>query len=104
MDIFIDQFFNIDIMRQSLPLMMSGLWMTLKLCSAVILLGLIGGLFVALGNMSERRWLRWISIAYTDLFRALPPLVLLIFIYAGLPFAGVNISPFYAVVIAFLLN
>ncbi|KQQ75135.1 polar amino acid ABC transporter permease [Rhizobium sp. Leaf321] len=104
MDIFIDQFLNIDIMRQSVPLMISGLWMTLKLCSAVILLGLIGGLFVALGNMSERRWLRWISIAYTDLFRALPPLVLLIFIYAGLPFAGVNISPFYAVVIAFLLN
>ena len=39
-----------------------------------------------------------------DFFRALPPLVLLIFVYSGLPFAGLDLSPFVAVVIAFLLN
>ena len=31
-------------------------------------------------------------------------LVLLIFVYAGLPFAGLRLSPFTAVVIAFFLN
>ncbi|MEC9196476.1 MAG: ABC transporter permease subunit, partial [Pseudomonadota bacterium] len=30
--------------------------------------------------------------------------VLLIFVYSGLPFAGINLSPFVAVIIAFLLN
>ena len=104
METLLDQFFNLEIMRQALPLLLKGLWMTLKLCSAVIVLGLAGGLVVALGNMSPRRPIRWISIVYTDLFRALPPLVLLIFIYSGLPFAGINISPFSAVVLAFLLN
>jgi len=39
-----------------------------------------------------------------DFFRAIPPLVLLIFIYAGLPFAGLRPSPMTAVAIAFLLN
>jgi polar amino acid transport system permease protein len=39
-----------------------------------------------------------------DLFRALPPLVLLVFIYAGLPFAGIDISAFGAVAIGFFLN
>jgi len=47
---------------------------------------------------------RYAVIAFIDLFRAVPPLVLLIFVYAGLPFAGLDISPFAAVCIAFLLN
>ncbi|MCY1665396.1 amino acid ABC transporter permease [Rhizobium sp. SL86] len=100
----IDQFFNLSIMAKSLPLMLSGLWMTARLCAAVILLGLAGGLLVALANLSPRRWLRLPSIVFTDIFRALPPLVLLIFIYSGLPFAGIEISPFAAVALAFLLN
>ncbi len=104
MQTLIDQFFNISIMAKSLPLMLSGLWMTARLCAAVILLGLAGGLLVALANLSPRRWLRLPSIIFTDVFRALPPLVLLIFIYSGLPFAGIDISPFAAVALAFLLN
>ena len=99
-----DQFFNLTIMQKTLPLMLSGLWMTAQLCAAVILLGLVGGLLVALANISPRAWLRIPSIVFTDIFRALPPLVLLIFIYSGLPFAGVEISPFAAVALAFLLN
>lgn len=104
MDVILDQFFNIDIMRQALPLLLSGLWMTAKLCAAVILLGLFGGLFVALANLSPRRWLRFPAIVFIDIFRALPPLVLLIFLYSGLPFAGIQISPFAAVALAFFLN
>jgi polar amino acid transport system permease protein len=104
MDIFLDQFFNLAIMTKVFPLLVKGLWMTVKLCVAVILIGLVGGLVLALGNLSSRRWLRWPSIVFTDVFRALPPLVLLIFIYSGLPFAGIKVSPFAAVVVAFLLN
>jgi polar amino acid transport system permease protein len=39
-----------------------------------------------------------------DFFRAIPPLVLLIFVYSGLPFAGLRPSSLAAVAIAFLLN
>lgn len=104
MQTLLDQFFNISIMMKTMPLMLKGLVMTLKLCAAVILLGLVGGLLAALGNLSPRRWLRLPCIVFTDIFRALPPLVLLIFIYSGLPFAGVEVSPFAAVVLAFFLN
>lgn len=99
-----DMFFNIDIMRQSLPLLMSGLWMTLKLCVVVIGLGLVGGLFMGLCSLSPRAWLRRPTIVIVDVLRAIPPLVLLVFVYSGLPFAGVRMSPFAAVVVAFLLN
>lgn len=104
MDAILAQFFDLGIMAKSLPLVIRGLGITLLICIVVIPMGLIGGLITALGSVSHRRWLRWLSISFVDLFRALPPLVLLIFIYAGLPFAGVRVSPFLAVIIGFFLN
>jgi polar amino acid transport system permease protein len=47
---------------------------------------------------------RWPLIALIDVFRAIPPLVLLILIYAGLPFAGLDTGAWGAVALAFLLN
>lgn len=104
MDKFLDQFFNLQIMVAAWPTILQGLGVTVLLCLAVVPLGIAGGLVTALVSLSRRRWLRWIAVAYVDLFRAMPPLVLLIFIYAGLPFAGLQLSPFTAVVIGFLLN
>ena len=104
MDRLIDQFFNVEIMIAAFPTILQGLGVTVLICLAVIPLGLAGGLATALGSCSRRRWLRWTAVSFVDLFRAIPPLVLLIFVYAGLPFAGVRISPFTAVVVAFLLN
>lgn len=46
----------------------------------------------------------WPLIAHVDFFRAFPPLVLLIFIFFGLPFGGVDLPAFAAVVLTFLLN
>lgn len=104
MDQLIAQFFNLDIMAKALPTILRGLGMTLLICCAVIPLGLAGGLGAALATTARSRWLRWPAMALVDLFRAIPPLVLLIFVYAGLPFAGIRLSPFVAVVLAFLLN
>lgn len=104
MDQLVEQFFNVGIMVAAWPTIAAGLWMTVRLCVVVIVLGLAGGLAVALMSLSRHRWLRWTTAAFVDLFRAVPPLVLLIFVYSGLPFAGVRLSPFEAVVVAFLLN
>lgn len=104
MDALIATFFNIDIMIRSLPMLLNGLWMTLKLCATVIGLGAAGGLILALMAVSQKNTLRWAARAFIELFRALPPLVLLIFIYSGLPFAGLKISPFGAVAVGFFLN
>lgn len=104
MEAILDQFFNLDIMIQTWPVMVRGLGMTLLLCLIVIPLGLIGGLGVALLATCRVRPLRWAIIPFVDVFRAIPPLVLLILIYSGLPFAGLELSPFQAVAVAFLLN
>ena len=104
MEALTESFFNLDIMRQAWPFLWRGFLMTLMLCAIVIPIGLAGGLAVALLSGSRSRLIRWLVIGYVDLFRALPPLVLLIFVYAGLPFTGVDLQPITAVCIAFLLN
>lgn len=104
MEALIENFFNLEIMRQSLPFLLRGFGMTLLLCLLVIPLGFAGGLAVALLSGVRNRPVRWLMIAYVDLFRALPPLVLLIFIYAGLPFAGIELPALVSVAMAFLLN
>lgn len=104
MEQILEQFFNYGIMIEAWPIVWRGLGMTLLLSAAVIPLGLMGGLIVALLGDSRFRLVRWVTVIYVDLFRAVPPLVLLIFIHAGLPFAGIRMSPFAAVCLAFFLN
>ena len=104
MDAIIHQFFNFDIMTRALPLVLTGLQQTLLLCLIVIPLGLAGGLGVAVLVDAGGRPVRLSLAALVDLFRAVPPLVLLIFISAGLPFAGIELPPVAAVALAFFLN
>jgi polar amino acid transport system permease protein len=104
MEALLQQFFDFAIMARALPLVLTGLGQTVVLCLVVIPLGLIGGLLVALTSLAPSRTVRWTAAAAIDFFRAIPPLVLLIFVYAGLPFAGIRLSPLAAVAIAFLLN
>jgi polar amino acid transport system permease protein len=104
MDQLVDQFFNLEIMAKAGPIILHGFWMTLLLCLAVIPSGLAAGLAVALLSIAPHRALRWPVLGFVDFFRAVPPLVLLIFVYSGLPFIGLRPPPFAAVCIAFLLN
>jgi polar amino acid transport system permease protein len=104
MDAIVQQFFNVEIMAQALPLILSGLAQTAIICLIVIPLGLVGGLVFALLSLSPVPVVRWPTVMMIDIFRSIPPLVLLIFVYAGLPFAGVRLSPLSAVALAFFLN
>jgi polar amino acid transport system permease protein len=104
METILQQFFNLGVMEQAFPLILGGLKQTVIICLIVVPLGLVGGLAFALISLSRLRAVRWAAIAAIDFFRSVPPLVLLIFVYAGLPFAGFRLSPLAAVAISFFLN
>ena len=87
-----------------LPILWLGLQTTLLLSLMVVPLGLGMGLVLALLSTRREAWLRWPLMALIDVFRAIPPLVLLILLYAGLPFAGLELSAWGSVAIAFMLN
>ena len=79
---------------------MKGLTVTLMLCLAVIPMGLFGGLLAALASNSKYKIISWPTIAFVDFFRSIPLSIAHICIF-GASFAGIRLSPFLAVVIAF---
>src|SRR4051812_8200273 len=97
-------FFNLDIITKAWPIILAGLGNTVLLSLVVVPLGLVGGLALAMLASVRKPWVRWPLMAWVDFFRAFPPLVLLIFLYAGLPFAGLELGGFACVCIAFFLN
>jgi len=100
----IEVFFNTEIILAAWPILLAGLWSTILLSLMVVPLGMIGGIVLAVLSTVRNRWVRWPLMAWVDFFRAFPPLVLLIFLYAALPFAGLELGAFGCVAIGFFLN
>ena len=92
MDAFIDQFFDKEVMLRYLPDVMGGFWITLSLAASVIVTGILFGLLLAFLRAFQIRWLNVFIILYVDMGRALPPLVIMILGYFGLPLIGIELS------------
>jgi len=97
-------FFNLDILREVWPLLVEGLWLTLALAAVAVPLSIVIGLVIAVAQDLRSTPLRMVLVAYVDTLRAIPPLVLLIFIFFGLPFLGFRLGEFSAAVLALTLN
>ncbi len=97
---FAETFLNAGVFLRVLPLLLSGLLMTVELAACAILIGTPLGLVVAVLRLYAPRPVRWLATVYIDVFRALPMLVLLILIYYALPFVGIRLSSFVAAVLA----
>jgi polar amino acid transport system permease protein len=105
MDALLQNFFQFEIYREVFPFLLRGLWTTIWLSLLVIPIGLASGLALALvATQARSRWLRLAVAAYIDFFRAFPPLVLLILIYFGMPFLGLDLPKLAAVALGFMLN
>ncbi|MGX1785618.1 amino acid ABC transporter permease [Bosea sp. NPDC055332] len=104
MDELVTTFFNLDVLRQVWPLLLQGFWMTLALAAVAVPLSVLAGIAIAMAQDAPSRLLRFLLIAYVDVLRAIPPLVLLIFIFFGLPFLGLKLNEFTAAVLALTLN
>ena len=101
---FLDAFFSWEIMREASPILIQGFWQTILLSAIVVPLGITGGIILAMLSTVHHPLVRWPLRAWVDTFRALPPLVLLIFLFAGLPFMGLDVGAWGAVAVGFFLN
>ena len=104
MDTLLFNFFNIDILDKYGVYLLKGLGQTALLSAIAIPVGSIVGLGIALLSTHSRRIVRLLMVVYTDLFRAFPPLVLLILINAGLPHVGIRLPALGSITLALLLN
>ena len=99
----ISTFFNLRVLRETLPLLLEGLSVTVLLGAASIVLGFVGGLGVALLRLFAWVPMRTLARVYIDVFRSIPLLVLLVLVYYALPFVGVRLSSFAAATTALSL-
>lgn len=98
-----DTFLNGEVFLQTLPLLLKGLSTTVLLGAVSIVLGLAGGLALALARLYARTPFAQAAIVYIDVFRSIPLLVLLIVVYYALPFVGLRLPPFGAATLALSL-
>ncbi|KQU35907.1 ABC transporter permease subunit [Rhodococcus sp. BP-316] len=80
-----DTFFDWNLYKQALPdLLKTGLPNTLILALASGIIGTVLGMLLALAGLSRTRWLRWPARVYTDIFRGLPAVVIILVIGLGI--------------------
>lgn len=94
LDLFLDTFFKPAMIASTWPKIVSGMGVTLLIAGAVVVTGIGLGLVLALLRGSVPRPLTWPIIVFADVQRALPPLVLVLLVYFGLPNVGVTLSGF----------
>jgi len=89
----------------NLRFMLSGLKYTILLSLTAISISVVIGLLVALPGLSSNPFAKGFNRVYVELWRAIPILVLLLWVYYGLPqLAGFNFSVFWASVVALVLS
>ncbi|HFI0404970.1 TPA: amino acid ABC transporter permease [Streptococcus suis] len=96
-----DAIFDPNLAAEAIPLILEGLPYTLSLSLVGFALGTFLGFFVALLRMSKLAPLRWLAMTHISLMRGIPLMVLLFFIYFGLPFMGLQLDAISASIIAF---
>ncbi|CCQ14119.1 putative ABC transporter substrate-binding/permease protein [Rhodococcus sp. AW25M09] len=80
-----DTFFDWSLYKSSIPdLLKVGLPNTLILALASGIIGTVLGMLLALAGLSRTRWLRWPARVYTDIFRGLPAVVVILIIGLGI--------------------
>lgn len=91
---FLDTFFNASVMQRYLPDIIEGFFITCGIAILVVLAGLALGLALAVLRSYRIRLVNILIVVFVDLLRALPPLVLILILYFGLPNLGLTLSGF----------
>ena len=89
----------------NLKFLISGITITIYISVISIILAMIIGLVVALPSLSNNKFLSYFNIAYVEIVRAIPLLVLILWIYYGLPImTGISFSPFVSGIVALTIS
>ena len=100
MDRLLENFLNLQVMADALPMVLRGFGTTVVVSVLVIALGLAAGLALAVVRTFGFRVVDAAIVAWVDLFRTLPQLVIIVFLYFGMPYLGFTPSPFATTVMA----
>lgn len=81
-----------------------GAWLTLKMTTVAVLVGVCVGVLVAFAKRGSRRWVSRLCSIYIEAVRNTPFLVQIFLLYFGLASFGVRMPTFTAAVLAMIVN
>jgi polar amino acid transport system permease protein len=88
MQVFLHQFFDVGFMAEHFGEVLEGFWLTIQIWLVAAVLALSWGLILALLRQLPGRGflpVRFLTIGYIDVFRAIPLLLLIVLIATGIP-------------------
>ena len=89
----------------NLKFLLGGLTTTIYISVISIIISMLLGLIVAIPSLAKNKFLTYINIGYVEIVRAVPLLVLILWIYYGLPImTGISFSPFVSGIIALAIS
>ena len=89
----------------NLKFLLSGLTTTIYISVISIIISAIIGFIVAIPSLAKNKFLTYINIGYVEIVRAIPLLVLILWIYYGLPImTGISFSPFVSGIVALAIS
>lgn len=87
-----------------LKFLLAGMGLTLAISTISLTASIIVGLLVALPGLAHQKWLRAFNRLYVEVFRSIPVLVMILWVYYGLPVViGLALGPFAAGILALTL-
>jgi arginine/lysine/histidine transport system permease protein len=98
---------NLDFTQitSSIPYILQGIGVTLKIVGLAALIGFVIGILLALCKIGRIKTLTWFADIYTSVFRGTPLILQLLLIYYGTPqLFDIKVSAYTAAVLAFGFN
>ncbi|MCP4315151.1 MAG: ABC transporter permease subunit [Hyphomicrobiales bacterium] len=93
-DLFIETFFRPDLIEKYWPDIAGGVVVTVQVAVLVVLTGIALGLLLAMIRSYSLRGVNLVLVVFVDVMRSLPPLVLILLFYFGLPSVGILLPSF----------
>ena len=91
---FIDTFWNTDVLARYAPAILDGVGVTIVLSLLIVVCGIALGAALACVRAYRVRPVSFVIVIFADVLRALPPLVVILLMFFGLPNLGVVLSAF----------
>lgn len=91
---FLEAFFTPKVIAATWPMILKGMLVTVEIAVAIVVTGLALGLGLAILRSLRIKAVNIALVMYVDILRALPPLVLILVVYFGLPNVGIALSAF----------
>ncbi|EAP75517.1 amino acid ABC transporter permease [Roseovarius nubinhibens] len=100
---FAQTFLNWEVLVKYAPSILAGVGVTVWLSVLIILVGMTLGTLLACLRAYRVGPLSFLIVVFADVFRALPPLVVILLVFFGLPNAGIYLSAFMVLFVVLTL-